>query len=175
PGFPVDGLLTMRVTRSEPESVSNEVAEAHNARYFTDAAERLRRLPGVTAAGALSRLPFHDTPLYWDFEIEDFPTPPGHAKPNHEFRTATPGGLEALGVPLLRGRFISADDRLDTQLIVVINQALARRYWHDADPVGRRIQLDDGKQRWATIIGVVGDVHEFGLDAEVQPTMYYAV
>ena len=174
PGFPTGNLLTLQVTLPAPNGFSSKADQARFARYFGQAGERLARLPGVVAAGAMSRLPFRDEGADWTFSIEDFPTPPGQMKPDHEFRTVTPGALEALGVPLLRGRLIARDDRLDTQPVVVINQALARKYWHDADPVGRRIMLEDEEDKhWTTIVGVVGDIHELGLDAEIRPTMYY--
>ncbi len=173
PGFPVDNLLTLQVTLPSPNGYASPADEARFASYFNQAAERIGRLPGVVSAGALSRLPFRDEGKDWTFTIEDFPTRPGQMQPDHEFRTATPGALEALGVPLLRGRTVTRADRLDTQPVVVINQSLARMYWHDADPVGRRIMLDQEDEHWTTIVGVVGDVHELGLDAEVRPTLFF--
>jgi predicted permease len=173
PGFPTDHLLTLRVDLPTPNGPPTPADEARYLRFFTDAIARLRRLPGVAAAGAIDALPFAPWGTDNTVAIEDFPTPPGAQLPDHEIRVVMPGFFEALGAPLLRGRTFTAADRADSEPVVVINDAFARRYWHGADPTGRRLLLDRKGMPWSRIVGVVDDVREFGLDADVRPEMYF--
>jgi putative ABC transport system permease protein len=91
-----------------------------------------------------------------------------------EETTVTPGYFSALAVPLLKGRFIDESDRADSPRVLVINDTLAKRWFPNQDPIGRRIQTGDPdpSSPYETIVGVVGDVKYQGLDAPPQPTLY---
>ena len=96
----------------------------------------------------------------------------GTQPPDEEIRIVTPGWFEAMGIPLLRGRAPQETDVADKAPVVVISRSFARKYWSADDPLGQRLRLA-GDPRWWTVAGVVGDVREFGLDADVRPTMYF--
>jgi len=83
----------------------------------------------------------------------------------------TPGWFEAMRVPSLRGRIPQETDRRDAAPVAFVNRSLARKYWSVDDAIGQRVHLT-GDDRWWTIAGVVGDIREFGLDADVRPTLY---
>src|SRR5262249_10558585 len=91
--------------------------------------------------------------------------------------TVSPDYFRSLGIPPMKGRFFSLADRVERDkdpMIVIINQTMAKQYFGDKDPVGRRIQTGDPDPRaaWETIVGVVGDVKYSGLDAAPGPTIY---
>ena len=105
------------------------------------------------------------------FEIEGRPILQGAQPPDEEIRIVTPGWFESLRIPVARGRVFRATDGPEALPVVTINEALARRYWPGADPLGQRFQIS-GDPRWWTVVGVVGNIREFGLDADVRPTFY---
>jgi len=92
--------------------------------------------------------------------------------PDEEIRVVTPGWFEAMGIRLLSGRELQETDTADKTPVAVINRSFARKHWPTDDALGRRLRLT-GDPRWWTVVGVVGDVREFGLDAEVRPIMYF--
>ncbi len=96
---------------------------------------------------------------------------PGDAPPKATFIGVSPEYFEAIGVPLVRGRAFDDHDRGDETKSVIVNQRLARRHWSDRDPVGQRLSFDDGKS-WRTIVGIVGDVRQTGLDRDPQDAVY---
>jgi putative ABC transport system permease protein len=102
-------------------------------------------------------------------------THPADEPPNAVFRAATPGYVRSLGIPLLRGRDFSEDDRAETSAVVLVNESLARRYWPEVDPVGRRIRQGGAtsKEPWRTIVGVVGDTRQSSLIEPVAPEIVF--
>jgi predicted permease len=108
------------------------------------------------------------------FNVPGEPLAPGQSLPLAVETTVSSGYFRTLGIPLLRGRLFGDSDRNRTDEILIINDALARRYFPARDPVGQRIQTGDPdpKAPWETIVGVVGDVKYSGLDAAPQPTLY---
>ena len=170
PGFRLDRLLTMRVFLGPPAYRTLE-----SQRQFAEQAlEMLRQTPGVSSAGAVSQPPF-DTEgagTSQRFRVEGRSYESG-AQPALNYRTADAGYLETLGLRLVRGRWISHDDRPESPLIVVVNETMARRFFPDDDPIGARITWADAKgQRPLTIVGVVGDVATNGLERAETPVAY---
>jgi putative ABC transport system permease protein len=110
------------------------------AAFFEETVDRIAALPGIQAAGAVSALPFHDNPISPNaaFMIEGRPAPLPGQEPTAFLNTATTDYFRALGIPLRRGRFYTRFDRKDTPPVALINETLARRYWPDDDPIGRR-------------------------------------
>jgi putative ABC transport system permease protein len=137
--------------------------------FYQQLLERLQNLPGVTAAGGITNLPLTGSGPDGTFLIDNDPTKKGYAS----YRRATPGYFAALGLPLLRGRWFDATDQPGAQHVALVSQSLARKYWPDDDPLGKRIQFGnmDGDLRLLQVVGVVGDVRE-QLDEEAQPTVY---
>jgi putative ABC transport system permease protein len=130
---------------------------------------KLRELPGVDAAGAVTLLPMSggNGVLY---TVEGAPPPPEGERPVAQQRGVLPGYSRALGMTLERGRDLTDADRRGTTPVVMVNQAFGRRHWPDGDPLGQRITF--ANQTWE-IVGVVTDVREFGPDDPVPPVIYY--
>ncbi|HXD34158.1 MAG TPA: ABC transporter permease [Pyrinomonadaceae bacterium] len=165
PGFNPDNLLTMSLGLQ----FVRYQEDARQVAFFEQALQRVRALPGVIAAGAATSLP----PTYIQqgsgFTIEGRPVEPGKQLPSAIYIPATPGFVEALGLPLVRGRTIAEADTAQAPGIVVINQTLANHFFANEDPVGRRITVN-GVLR--TIVGVVGDAKYQGLGVEAGPQTY---
>ena len=163
PGFDPKGAVAMTLGVPGDDQKHRTV--------FNATLHRLRDLPGTEAAGGVDYAPLSGIANDANFEIEGRPIPQGAQPPDEEIRVVTPGWFEAMRIPLVRGRVFSATDRPQALPVVTINEALARRYWPGADPLGQRLRLF-GDPRWWTVAGVVGNIREFGLDADIQPTLY---
>jgi putative ABC transport system permease protein len=165
PGFNPDNLLTMAVGLQfvRYQDPGKQVA------FFEQALQRVRSLPGVVAAGACTSLPPSYIQQSTGFTIEGRPAEPGTQPPSAIYMPATPGYLEALGVPLISGRTISDADTGQAPGVVVINQTLATRFFPNEDPVGHRMTIN-GVVR--TIVGIVGDARYQGLGVEAGPQTY---
>jgi predicted permease len=168
-GFQTDGLLTMRTALPVPKYA----APLRREQFYDAVLERVRVLPGVTAAGFASTLPFTSQGNTAGVRIEGFPFD-SHSPDQPLYRPVTPGYLDALGVTLLEGRLLAdADaDRAEAPRVAVVNESFARRYWPDASAIGRRIAFSDADAPWMTIVGVVADVHETGYQIAIRPGMY---
>ncbi|MBA2271099.1 MAG: ABC transporter permease, partial [Chthoniobacterales bacterium] len=173
PGFNPKNVLTMEVAlpllkypRGKP------VAD-----LFAEATRRVKTLPGVEAAAFTSILPLSGTNSDSSFAIEGRDPAAEKLYPDEEIRSVTPEYFSALKVPLLQGRFFNEADQFEGPGVVIINQAMARKWFPEKDPVGKRITLDDPRKpdaEWLTIVGVVGDMRHRGLDLEVKPEYYIA-
>src|ERR1700687_5653009 len=105
--------------------------------------------------------------------IEEHPRGEGEKPPLSAIRSVSPDYFKALGIPLVSGRTFTASDGEKAPEVAIINRTLARHYWQDEDPIGRRISFDDG-EHWIKVVGVVGDVREFGLNKEPGDELYLA-
>ena len=168
PGFQPAGAVALHV--SLPAGFGDD--EQRYRTVFRSILQRLRELPGTTAAGGVDYAPLSGVPTDQTFEIEGRPVPAGAQPPDEENRTVTPGWFEAMRISLLRGRTPQETDAAGKEPVIVINDSFARKYWPAGDALGQRLR-QTGDPRWWTVVGVVGDVREFGLDAEPQPTMYF--
>ncbi len=142
--------------------------------FFEEALQRLSALPGVEAAGAASYLPFVEAQIEMKtrLAVEGWPAPQAGEEPLANVTIATPGYFRTMGIPLLRGRLFEELDNLDSARVVLINETLARRYWPNQDPTGRRITLSYGGPGAREIVGVVGDVRQRGLLGEPVPEVF---
>jgi putative ABC transport system permease protein len=167
-GFEPAGVLTLRLTPSRDKYTNAELI-----RNFDDAVlERARQLPGVTAAALATTFPLNaGQPFAQAFQIEGQAVGPNELRPQAEVRIASADYFRTIGVPVLRGRSFNADDRSDSPPVVLINESLARRLWAGRDPLGARISNNNG-QTWATIVGVMGDVRQYGLEAPPVDEVY---
>jgi putative ABC transport system permease protein len=175
PGFQADHMLSLQVTQDAiPQDVLVKLNPEQGvelgikqARQFDQIVEQVNALPGVKASAGISTLPL-GTELREAsrFVIEGEPLPANGARPVSQVRGVTPGYFETMRIPLLRGRLLTRDDWA-TQDKVVINESLAQRFFANRDPLGHRLNYCslDPKPCWTTIVGVVGNVHQFGLDA----------
>jgi predicted permease len=132
--------------------------------------ERLNTTPGIIAAGSISHLPLTGGGPNGTFLINNNPARKGNAN----YRRATAGYFAAMQIPLLRGRTFDATDGPNSPNAAVISQSLAEKYWPNEDPIGQMIQFGnmDGDLRLLHVVGVVGDVRDYGVDEAVAPTLY---
>jgi putative ABC transport system permease protein len=168
PGFNVKNLVKLDLFL--PPVRYPEPAQA--AAFYERLLESVRALPGVSAAGVTTSTPLALSNTDTGFRIEGRPEP---APADHVvawYRQVSAGYLESMGIPLLSGRrFDSRDGASSAPRVVIINASLARQYWPNESPVGKR--LGNGRpDGWREIVGVVGNVKHFGLDLEEPPAMY---
>jgi predicted permease len=163
PGLRAQNLLTAKVSLPREKYKDAEAA----IRFYQQVLERVSNLPGVESAGLTSHLPIEERGYNGNISVEGKTYPPNEG-PLVEFRAVNEDYFEASGIPLLRGRVFSKAEHDDTQPVVVINDAMAKQIWPGEDPIGKRI-FDDTK---ATVIGVVGNVKNYGLLQQPVPEMY---
>jgi putative ABC transport system permease protein len=174
PGFDPRSTLSLRV--SLPDAAYNE--EAQIAAFFQSLMTRVRALPGVTEAGAITGLPLTGARYSLSFEVEGRPPVPPAQQPSMEVRVVTPGYFSALRIPVQRGRAFSESDGAGAPQVVVLSETAVRRYFPNQDPLGQRIAI--GMRRapgqpkaGGLVIGVVGDVKDHGLAAAPPPEIYF--
>jgi putative ABC transport system permease protein len=166
PGINAAQALSFKVTVPDRYESDEKIAA-----YFTDATVRLRALPGVQAAGATGRLPLEGYSWTGDLFVEGRPEVWGR---DLRHKSITPGYLQAAGMRLVAGRDFGSQDSASGQMVVLVNQTLARGFFPDGLPVGRRIAFDrpSATTTWSTIVGVVADEKQDALGAAVQPEVY---
>jgi len=162
-------LLRTRVSGFDPSNLLVVDAPELPPAALNALLERLRSLPGVIAAGAGTSFP-HAPVMSTEIRIENRPksTEPAEAL----FDIVTPGYFRTLRVPLHKGRVTDERDTGASPAVVVINEAMARRYFPGEDPLGKRVHKGKSAEPWRTIVGVVGDVPPYGVDRESRPAMY---
>ena len=183
PGFRPDHVLTMEVQQAalsfaQYSKLSQEeqikLGETQSSR-FEQIAAQIRALPGVKEVGGIDDLPVgNEFRQASRFVIEGQPLIAAGARPIAQTRTVSLSYFAAAGIPLLDGRTFTQDDWKAFRT-VVINAAMARRFWPKGDALGKRINLCslDPKACWVEIIGIVGNVHQFGLEAEPTYDTYF--
>jgi len=169
PGFETGRLLTARVTLP-----GRNYQPQQRVAFFRDAIQRLKALPGVRSVSAVSWLPFGGRRSATGFNIEGRPKPGPGENPVTDVRTIHPNYFRTMGIPLLRGRDFTERDTAEAPRTFVINQALTRKYWPNEDPIGQRIAVFMGDQVFGEIVGIVADIKDQTLDANVLPTVFYA-
>jgi predicted permease len=163
----------------EPRGVLTVMVSLPPARYrgderilttFERIEQEFRSIPGVRTVGGTMALPLSGQDGRRGVGIEGRePTPdvPTRAHP----RSITPGYFQAMGIRLTAGRTFTDADRADSPLVTIVNETMARRYWPDSSPVGKRVIIG-GTDDWREVVGVVRDVRHWGLDRAVNPEMY---
>jgi len=167
-GLDPEGVLSVDVFLP-PESFGGE----ERGLYFDALVEGAQALPGVEAAGLINRLPVRDGGWQGPVRIEDRPDLDDEGRPNSYWRAVTPETFPTLGVELIAGRGIEADDRAGGRRVAVVNETFARRMWGEENALGRRISssfLTSGE--WAEVVGVVRNVGVHGLVGETPMAMY---
>jgi putative ABC transport system permease protein len=174
PGFVPQRVLAMRVTYNWAKYAGVE-------QYALAAKKLLQRVqeePGVLSAAVSSGYPLEPELIAAGaannstaFQVEGRLLQPGEAPPTTSAAAASPGYFRTLGIPLLAGREFADIDDNKAPNVAIINQTVQRRLWPNENPIGKRVSYDDGKT-WTTVVGVVGDVREFGLDRPPISEMY---
>jgi putative ABC transport system permease protein len=167
PGFDASNVLTMRLTLAQQRYDDVGIES-----FFRDLSERVRTIPGVTAAAVASQFPPFAF-LQRQFFVEGAPPVADETLPNALTTIVSPGYFETLGVPLVDGRTLNEGDILNGPLVAVVNETAARRYL-GGDAVGRRLRLGaaDSESPWFEVVGVVGDTKNRGLDVPAEPELF---
>ncbi len=168
-GFNPSGVLTMRVSLPQTSYETPEQVVAFYARLM----DSIRALPGVMVAGAARSLPLGSTIGDSGLRIDGYVPPPG-TNAKGDWQIATDGYLEAMGEQIVRGRTFTRADTSDSQLVALINEEMARRYWGGRDPIGGRLRLGGGNSSrpWVTVVGIVKDVRHNGIAGIVKEKFY---
>lgn len=169
PGLNAQNVLTLdiglpRTKYTGPQQIA----------FFQQVISRMQALPGVQSAGAVYPLPLSGAEEGMGFAIEGRPvTNPGESF-NAGPRWVSADYFKVMSIPLLRGRELTERDGPDSTRVLVISEAMARAYWPDEDPIGKRVAFDqtNGAPNWREIVGVVRDVKHSSLDATSKPEMY---
>ena len=185
PGFRVDKIVTMDVSLPDADDPK---AKASQGIFFSSLMDRLTQIPGVRRVGATSGLPMNENGGLPDgmFLLMTKNEVPKNMEGfgalfqqkerigNADFCVASEGYFQVLGIPLIRGRLFGERDGADSPHVAVISESLVRDRWPNQDPIGHTIEFGnmDGDLRLLTIVGIVGDVHEYGLDVPPRPTVY---
>jgi predicted permease len=177
-GLKTEEVLSMEVGILSPTQLLAGGDADAKERY-----DRMRRearaLPGVIEVGVGSTMPLRNSQVQLEIKAEGKSLAVGEAMPRAEFRTADPDYFRAAGIPLLKGREFSATDRDSSGRVVIINQVLAAKLFPGEDPVGQRVAWTGDVLRftpfsgdWRTVVGVVGNTQDGGLDAAPQPVAF---
>jgi putative ABC transport system permease protein len=169
PGFRPDRVLTLQV--GLPASRYPE--DHQRVAFFKTLAENLERHPSVEAAGAISFLPMTGLASRTRFWITDRPEPPAAEKPSTEVRVVSHQYFKAMGIRLLRGRLFDEREAAGSPRVLIVNETLARQYWPDEDPIGKRLSISWDEVPFDTVVGVVGDVKHDALDGAPSPMIYW--
>jgi predicted permease len=169
PGFVSAHAVTMRVPIPQPAQ------EKGRTRFYTDFLPQVRSLPGVLAAAAVDVLPLGGGGSQQPVVIEGRPAEVFALQPTVAVRVATPGYFETMHIPLMNGREFNEEDTVSQRdpSPVVISESMARQFWPDKNPIGRRLRLSFSPEIQREVIGVTGDVKERGLDVLEPVAMLY--
>lgn len=174
PGFEPRQTLTMHLALPETKYAEPQQVE----RFYHQLLEEIRTLPGVVSAGAISILPMSGRGSSGSFRIEGKEIPEGEQSPHGARWVATPDYFPTIKIPLIRGRYFSERDTADAPGVVIIDEGLARKYWPDEDPIGKRISFEGSeengefKRSWRQVVGIVGHVKHEGLEGESRVQYY---
>jgi predicted permease len=169
PGFSSRGILTAELSIPMPKYQD----ATKRRRFYDDVLARVQSVPGTITAGLTSDLPYTSRGNTMSLLIEG-QAPPQDVGQDALFRLVSAGYLETIGARLRQGRLLDRGDREGSPPVVVVNSSLARQYWPTETSLGHRIDTGtgDGASRWMTIVGVVDDVRERGLDLALKPAVY---
>ena len=171
PGFRPDGVLTMRIAL--PDAVYSKPEQVRA--FYTNLVDRVQKLPGVQAAGAVSALPLSGQGSSGTTTVDTQSVRLEDTTPEADQRVVTPDYFKAMGISLIRGRTFEARDSDTAAPVAIVDESLAQAYWPNQDPIGKRLH-SGGRQAnapWATIVGVVRHVHNRTLEARSRVEVYW--
>jgi putative ABC transport system permease protein len=164
-GIRPDHVLTFRL-RLPTDNLYK--TDREQAGFYRRMLNQVEQIPGIQSAGLTDVLPLGQQNDREYFTIENRPLPPGEALVA-DFRRISPGYLNTMGIALLQGRLLSNRDAADAPLVILIDETLARQYWPNENPIGRRMRLFGD---YREVVGIVGQVHHYGLEKQPEPTIY---
>jgi predicted permease len=175
PGFNPEKVIVMRLA----PNWSKYTASEHYAGFYGRVLEAVKQQPGVEAVALSSTYPLNPNgitrgPNNISVQLEGHPLGDGQLAPQLDLRAVSPDYFRTIGTPLISGRMFTDQDNDKSPPVAIINESAARHRWGSEDPVGKRVTTDNGRT-WDTIIGVVGDVRQYGLDREPADEFYSPV
>lgn len=166
PGFRTANILTMKT----PLSSRKYRDPANRAAFYTQVLDRVDTLPGVISAGFTNGIPLVVKGYVNGFIVEGQPRPSDKTFSNANYRVVSQDYLRTIGIPLREGRHLNVHDTADAPPVALINEAMKRKFWPNESALGKRLRF--GSSPWVTIVGVVGDMRQSGLDKAASPEMY---
>jgi putative ABC transport system permease protein len=170
PGFKTANVLSMRIsldwTKYADQTKQNGL--------FRQVLDRVAQLPGTESAAVSSIVPLNSPTggMNGGVIFEGKPLHPGEPMPRVDYELTSPDYFRVLGVPLLEGRGFTDADTHESSRVAIVNARMAKHYWPKNSPIGYRVSDDNGKS-WATIVGVVSGVHQYGLDKDFEDGIYF--
>src|SRR5438094_3169454 len=172
PGFRTDHLLTMKVDLSELKYPDGE----RRSVFFDEVLFRIRALPGVQSVAVAGNLPFTYNGDSMSIAVEGIPDPPPDQWPDVIYRATGPGYFSTMGIPMIRGRDFTDQDKADSQNVVGISRKTAQQSTPRKDPIGKRLKpsATNADVPWREVIGVVKDVRQNDFIAQPKMQMYFS-
>jgi len=167
PGFDSRNVLAMNVSLHR----TRYPKEPQQAAFFEKVVQGISTVPGVQAAGVVAPLPF-TSDMNYGFKLVGQPPVDESQLPQANYYLVSSDYFRVMNIPLLKGRTFTDKDRENVPRVVIINDTMARKYFATEDPLGKQINITNGSDVWREIVGVVGDVKQYGLDTEVKPQIY---
>lgn len=169
PGFEAHGVLTMNAAVSQTQFPE----PGQQSLFFEQVLDRVRSLPGVEAAGVIDDIPLNDSGSHQPVAIEGRPVLPMSEQPEVDVRSISPGYLESMHVPVLRGRDFTESDVTGRPAVVLISESMAKEFWPGEDALGKRLTMTFFPNAVREVVGIVGDVKVDGLDQTRPNTLLY--
>jgi predicted permease len=166
PGFATDGILTMQVAATGPGYRQNKPV----VNFYQEIGRRIAAMPGVQAQGFVSVLPLTGSVGWGGISVEGYQPAPGQEL-QVDIRTASTDYFHTMEIPLIQGRYFSERDDADRPQVVIIDEKFAKRFWPHESAVGKHLWFDPKKP--ITIVGVVGVIKQYGLDADGKIATYF--
>jgi len=173
-GLDAEQVLTMELPLNYGEQTDADARALYDRMRLEVGA-----IPGVSDVGLGSTMPLRSAQFQLDIKAEGRPLAAGEPMPRAEFRTANPDYFRAAGIPVLKGREFTTTDRSGSGLVVILNKTLADKLFPGRDPIGQRVAWTGDVLRfigvsgdWRTVVGVVGDTKDGGLDADPVPVVF---
>ena len=168
PGLDPNHVLTMRVALPASKYSQGERMGA----FYRELVQRAGSLPGVRSAGVVSWLPMSGQRITTRLAIEGRPASPSGEELSTDYRVISPGYFRVVGASLLKGRELSERDNEQAPAVLVINEAMANRFWPQEDPLGKSVTVEMGQPVSCEVVGVIRDIKEFGPADSPTPVVY---
>ena len=173
------GVRSENVLTMEIPIEGDAIPQTEKLTMYERMRDRVAALPGVEVASVGSNVPLRSTPFMLEVKAEGRPLASGEATPRAVFKTADPAYFGAAGIPVLKGRAFATTDRRDAARVVILNKSFAERLFGSQDPINRRIAWTGEVLKfipvsgdWRTVVGVVGDTRDAGLDSDPTPVVF---
>lgn len=170
PGFKADRALTMNISLlgSKYPSANQQIS------FFDEVRQRVQVLPGIESVGLISSAPLSGGVYAGGFSIEGREGASANEDLSADRRMISPEYFNALGIPLIRGRYFTERDNQGSTGVAIVSDSFARQFLSKADPIGMRIKLGgrDSTRPWLSIVGTAGDVRDTALESDPRPCVY---